>query len=535
MKRLIKAEALLALTLLAAAGFSGCAAEQQKAKADTPAGVKAYEDPTRIYAWKDGEKPAQPAPAQPAPRATSGNGLAIPTGDKATSVLWLEKIYPAEVIAGQTFNYDIKVTNLTRQFVDNVTVYDTLPANFKIASATPQGQPGPNSSMVWALGGLNGGESKLIHLTGSAAGVGQIASCASATFTTALCSTINVVQPALKLAKTAPAEVGFCDPIPVRLVVSNNGNAAAKNVKVTDTLPAGLKTSDGKSTVDFDAGTLAPGASREFSFTLKADRAGSYNNAATAVSDGGVKADSNTTATKVNAAPTLAFKVECPGGILMGREALGKYTVTNTGDVVANNVVITAQVPKDGVFSKADTGGALSGGNVVWNIGNLNPRDSKTVTMLIRGGLTEKLVLTGSASATCATAVRGECTTTITGVPDIESSISDDNGVVLVGDNHNFVYTLKNQGQVNLTGIVVTCVLSDGLQYVSSTADVQPTVNGNEVTFKSTRVLKPGENYQATLVVKGTKPGEFTVQTTTSTNEIKTKARNDGQVTYVDR
>lgn len=545
MKRSTKSEAAVVLSAMAVAALAGCAAENQKARANTEWGQSRYEDPNSIYAWKgDGKQepapakaaePAKPAPA-PQPRvATSGNGLAIPTGDKATSVLWLEKMYPAEVIAGQTFNYDIKVTNLTNQAVDNVNVYDSLPANFKLVSANPTGQPGPNNTMMWALGSIGARESKLIHLTGQAAGAGQINSCASATFTTALCSTINVVQPALKLAKSAPAEVTVCDPIPVKLVVTNSGTGAAKNVKITDTLPAGLKTSDGKSSVELDAGTLAAGASREFTMNLKADKPGTFNNSAVANAEGGLKADSNSTTTKVTQ-PVLAIKAECPGMIMIGREATCKFTVTNNGDSASANTVVTAPLPTGTTFSSADNGGASSAGKVTWNLGSLAPKASKTVTMVVRSMSAGTIQATATATGTCATPVNADCNYPVEGVPDIGTLLTDDDGVVLVGDNHVFRYEVKNQGQTNLTNITVVCELSDGLEFVSSTAAVQPKIEGKKLTFLNVHaVLKPGEVKNFTLTCKGTKPGEQWIQSNTSCAELKRANRNDEQVNYVPR
>ena len=544
-KRSTKAEAVAILSVVALGALAGCTSQNEQARANTDWGKSRWDDPHSPYAWKgDGQPEPTPAPAKatepskpaPQPRASvSGNGLAIPTGDRQTSVLWLEKIYPAEVIAGQTFDYDIKVTNLTGVAVDNVNVYDSLPTNFKLASANPTGQPGPNNTMMWSLGSIGPRESKLIHLTGQATGAGQINSCASATFTSALCSTINVVQPALKLAKTAPSDVTICDNIPVKLVVSNSGTGAARNVKVTDNLPAGLKTSDGRTSVTLDAGTLAAGASREFSMTLKADKAGNYTNNASAVADGGLKADSNSTTTKVTQ-PVLAIKAECPQGVLIGREIACKFTVTNTGDTPAANTVVSAPVPAGTSFSSADNGGSASGGKVNWNLGTLAPNASKTIGMVVRSTNAGTIQLSATATGNCAAAVTDGCTTPVQGVPDIGTLLTDDDGVVLVGDNHVFRYEIKNQGQVDLTNITVVCELSDGLEYVSSTAAVQARVEGKKFTFQNVHaVLKPGEVKNFTITCRGTKPGEQWIQSNTSCAELKRSNRNDEQVNYVAR
>src|SRR5262245_65338345 len=56
----------------------------------------------------------------------------------------------------------------------------------------------------------------------------------------------------LVVTKTAPREVMLCDVIPVTITVTNNGTDEARGIRVTDALPSGLTTSDGKTTYETD-------------------------------------------------------------------------------------------------------------------------------------------------------------------------------------------------------------------------------------------------------------------------------------------
>ena len=84
--------------------------------------------------------------------------------------------------------------------------------------ATSSKQP-----LEWALGDLNAGENRTIHVVGKTSGTEPFTSCASATYNNTLCLSAPVVSPALRVTLTAPAEATPCDTIPVRMTVTNSG------------------------------------------------------------------------------------------------------------------------------------------------------------------------------------------------------------------------------------------------------------------------------------------------------------------------
>ena len=197
---------------------------------------------------------------------------AFPTGDPASSVILLEKIVPAEVIVGQSYDYQLKVTNLTKFAVNSVVVTDEFSENFTMKSSDPQGKVSPQGEVTWLLGTLQPKEVKVINVSGTAANAGNISSCAKVAYASILCLEWVAVKPALKLEKVAPASVTLCDPIPMKLVVTNTGTGIARNVKIVDTLPAGMTTLDGQQTATWDACDLAAGQSREFQLAAKAGK-----------------------------------------------------------------------------------------------------------------------------------------------------------------------------------------------------------------------------------------------------------------------
>lgn len=499
-------------TALAGTGLTGCAAQQRTEPAPAPA-----------------TKPAAPAPAPSGPNCAAAF---YPTGDEATSVLALEKCAPATVAAGQPFDYTITVTNISNASAEDVVVTDTIPAGFSVASSDPQGANMGSGKSSWNIGNLGPGESRTIKVRGSATAKGTLTNCATASYTLAACLTVDVVQPALTISKSAPAEVLLCDSIPVRIVVTNSGTGSANNVTVTDNLPAGLTTADGKTAVTLNAGTLASGQSKEFTLNLKATKTGSYQNGASAAADGNLKADSNKTTTVVKQ-PKLEVNIECPGDVLIGRDVTFKVNVKNIGDA-ACATTLTAAIPAGSTFVRADNGGTQAGGTVSWKIGSLAPGESRGGTYTVRSGGAGTLNASVNASCACADAVSDNCTTGVKGTPDMATLLDDHEGVITVGQNHTYHYEVTNQGQVDLTNVRVIVTLPDGLTFVSSNAPGSPKVEGNKLTWTAATALKPGEKRSYDLVVKASRAGEFLVISDTSCTELKSSVRDDEVTVFID-
>ncbi|GJQ29124.1 MAG: hypothetical protein HBSAPP03_10080 [Phycisphaerae bacterium] len=474
----------------------------------------------------------EPAKAEATRPAFGSNTVFFPAGTSHGAALAVERMYPAEVSSGGTFDYSLKVTNVSGTDLQSVVLTESIPAGFTASATSPQGTPtADNKAWNFALGNFASGEAKTVKITGSAKDVAAVTSCATLTYVVPVCQTIPVVKPALTLTKSAPAEVMVCDVIPMRLVVTNNGTGAARNVKVTDTLPAGL-TVDGQTTVSFDAGTLNAGQSREFAFNAKAAKRGSYENTGKANADGGLSATSNKTTTVVRQ-PELDLKVECPEGILLGRIASFKFTVSNKGDGVSANTVLTAPIPAGSSFVSADNGGVVNGNNVVWNLGSLGATGTRTVTMSVRSMGAGSLAASGSVSGTCANTATHACNTGVRGTPDMATLLDDGEGVVLVGANHSYRYEVTNQGQVDLTNVKTSIVLPEGMEFVSSTFPGQPVREGRKLTWTAATALKAGEKRAYTIVVRVTKDGEYLAVSETTCSELRSSVRDDEVTVFV--
>ncbi|MDD5715251.1 MAG: SdrD B-like domain-containing protein [Patescibacteria group bacterium] len=227
------------------------------------------------------------------------------------------------------------------------------------------------------------------------AGVGQTCTYCSSTCTT---FTVTGEEPTPVLAVLKTVDDSLTNPgqvVTYTVTISNSGNAAAKDVKLVDTLPAGLTFADkkGKTTGDTEKTwtwkTLAAGDDVTVTYDAVIDSntgADVYDNLATVTAknfDGSVTAKASTEVRipvvlgdetpELEITKTAKQTYVNPGGTVT-------YTVTvkNVGDAPAMNAVLTDTLPAGFVF--ADTGKSTK----TWKLGDIVPDEVVTKTYTVK-------------------------------------------------------------------------------------------------------------------------------------------------------
>ena len=462
---------------------------------------------------------ATSAIAQPAEQTMARREKAYPTGDKATSVLLLERLAPVEIRLGQPLAYTVKVTNLTGMELQEVVLTEQLPAGFVVASIEPKPTGTQENLATWKWEKLGPREAKTIQINGNTDRLDQLEYCATVTFKTVFCSSTRVVQPKLALTKTAPDQVLLCDPIPLQFVVRNSGSGVARNVRVTDALPDGWSTGDGRNTLTFEAGDLAAGQAREFSASVKASRTGQFVNTARATEDGGLTAEA--TATTVVRKPVLAVSKTGPAFRYVGRPAKFEITVRNDGDAPATRTMLVDAIPAGTKFVSASAGGKAANGQVTWNLGTLAPGDVETVQLTLTAMQIGTVRNTVTVKAVCAEA-SAVATLPVKGIPAILLEVIDIEDPIELGAHETYEIMVLNQGSAMDTNIKITCTLPPEQQYVSATGPTSPAVDGQVVTFAPLSQLAPKAKVTYRLVVKGVKTGDVRFAASMTSDQIKT-------------
>ncbi|MCA9296072.1 MAG: DUF11 domain-containing protein [Phycisphaerales bacterium] len=445
--------------------------------------------------------------------------MAFPTGNPNTSAVGIEKGYPREVRLNEQFEYVIVVTNLTGNELESVMVTDQPNGSMQLTESDPRGRVGANGVPMWELGNLGPGESRTIRVKARATQEGTVGTCATVTYNSALCATVPVVAPKLALTKAGPAEVMKCEPITYTFEVKNTGTGTLNNVMVKDDLPQGLTGPNGARTLSFDAGSLAAGQAKKFTSTVNASRTGRFENTATATG-GNLSVNSNAVATMVRQ-PVLTISKTCSARAFIGRPINYEITVTNTGDGAANGTTISDSIPAGLTFMSASDGGRVQNGQIVWNVGSLAPRASKTVSAQLSAGQAGTYRNTASANADCADAVTDGCETVVTGIPAILLEVVDDPDPIRIGTETTYTITVTNQGSAPDNNIRIVCNLEANQEHVSSGGATNASVSGRTITFAPVPTLAPKAVATFRVVVRATAEGDTRFKVTMNSDNLK--------------
>ncbi|MCA9303596.1 MAG: DUF11 domain-containing protein [Phycisphaerales bacterium] len=448
----------------------------------------------------------------------AATSMAFPTGDPKTSALLLHQVTPKQVRRGEDFDFSYHVTNLTNANLQNVLVSMTSASNIAVSSSEPAASRSAGG-MSWAMGDFGPGETKLINIKGHADKVGTAGDCISVSYNNYLCATLQVVEPALALTKTATASALKCDPIILRYVVKNTGTGCADNVVIKDTLPTGLTLADGSRNVNIPVGQLCEGESKAYEVKAEANGRGTFESPAVATADGGMSANASKTTTVITE-PVLAMTAKCSDARYLGRNMTYNYTMTNTGNGAAASSTASASIPAGTTLVSASNGGQVSGSNVVWNLGDIAPGATREFSMVVRAAVAGDYVSTVNGNASCAATASDRCSTPVEGIPAILLEVVDIEDPIEVGSNTTYVITVTNQGTAPDRNIRVVCDLPGQESFVSGTGSTAVSASGQKVSFAPVPVLAPGAQVSWRIIIKANAAGDVRFATEMTSDQL---------------
>jgi uncharacterized repeat protein (TIGR01451 family) len=428
----------------------------------------------------------------------------FPSGKADGSGLLVEKSAPAEVLAGQPFNYTYKVSNLTDATLENVTVSDRVTSNFAPTDSDPKAAGNSGGIGTWTLGSLGPKETKIITVKGASADEGVVTTCGWATYTPVACQDIRVVKANIELTKTEPADDLICDVIPVTLAVKNSGSSALTGVQIADTLPDGL-TSDSKNSLTFDVGNLAPGEVKEFKYNANASATGKFVNKAKVTSAEGVSAEASATTTVHQ--PVLAITCKAQDQQFQGRKFDVAYTISDTGDAPAAGAVLSVPVPSGLTVDSVSNSGQVKDGNIVWDLGTVDVNAPQNVSATFISANSGEYQFAGTVKGTCAAPQSSSCGTKVVGIAAILLEKSDNPDPVAINDTTTYTVKVTNQGSADDSNVAITVEIAPELVPVSSD-NPNAVIDGQKVTFPVIPTLGAKQAVTYTIVAKGVKAGD---------------------------
>lgn len=455
---------------------------------------------------------------------TSGGDLrasmAFPTGMKSNSVIWIEKTMPRQVRAGQPFDYQIKVCNLTEMNVSDVVVTEKVSDKFTINKSVPEAQSTGAGTVKWDIGSLGPKQCKLITVNGTMSVSGELPCCTNVTYSTVppqLCVTPQAIAPAIQLAAQGPADSLLCSVIPVKLTVSSTGTGTARDVKVSVALPAGLVTEgDEKSAVAYAIGSLASGQSRVLNLKLQASKPGTYDIKAKATGEDGLAAEASPV-TVVVKQPALQVSESGPSSVYIGRTGDFTISVQNAGNATADETVVESRVSSSMRVVAASEGGRASRNGAVWNLGALQPGQSRSLSMTAEGVSDGAVQSTVVAKAYCCSDATAQAASQVKGVAGILLEMVDVEDPISVGKSETFIISVTNQGSAPDNNVKVKAILESSMSLVSTSGVTKGASSDNQtVEFEALPSLAPKAKAVWKVVAKSSTAGQhiFTVKLT---------------------
>ncbi len=462
---------------------------------------------------------------EPGPRHVS---VTYPSSEYG--VIKVDKVIPREVNLEQTFKYSIHITNLTNTTLNSIVLTETLAQNYEFESASPSPQQIPGS-LIWQIDSLGPKSTEEVEIYGRAKNINAMKHRTTLTYAVVSSTNIRVVRPELELTRRAPAETLLCDAFPVEYIITNVGTGSAKEVRIYETLPSGLKTTDGSAEVSFTVGTLRAGQSRSFAAELRANRRGLYANKAMASSSSNTRAESAPTATSVRQ-PALVITKSGPERQYLGRSLGYEITVINRGDGTALKTILEDTIPSDITQVEVSAGAEVTGNRLRWDLGSIAANASKSIRVSYKPSKVGIFTSDTTVSAHCTETVSSSTSTAVVGIPIVRLDVVDLQDPVEVGENVTYVITATNDGSAPDHNVRVVCQLEDKIQYVSSSGATHASVMGRTINFTPLRTLSPGTKATWRVIAKAAKPGSVRFKVTMTSDEL-TRPIDETEASYL--
>ncbi|RME84737.1 MAG: DUF11 domain-containing protein, partial [Caldilineae bacterium] len=494
----------------------------------------------------------------------------------ALTALVIDKVDLTDpVYAGDTYLYEIVVTNTGPSDALNVVVTDTLPAQVSFEGASPEcahdGSPS-DGTVTCSIGSLSAGTTRDFLINVRVAS--DVVSGTVGTNTTGVTTTTPIdlansrltdaenttywqksgLPTDLQLTKavTPTTAIAGSGRFTYTLTVTNSGPAPATAVQVVDALPPAFSfvsatSSDGSlcnSGVTCDLGEMAVGETVQITVVVDvtaATAADTYTNTAYV---GSASPDSNpgnnqdsvqTTVTR--SAALQVRKLSNPATATPGENLSYTILVTNTGPSDADNVTISDTLPSGftSVLIVSSQGGCTG---LPCNLGTIPAGQNASLTIhgQVSSGATTSLQNTAAVTST--TPGSGDSDTIVTplaGSADL-ALVKTATATVRAGQTITYTLTVYNLGPSDAAGVLITDTLPTSVTVQSTggctdnldgtiTCNVGTLAAGNSqsytLTVQADAALEPGTSLEnSALVTAGTSDGNLSNNTANADTSI---------------
>jgi uncharacterized repeat protein (TIGR01451 family) len=461
----------------------------------------------------------------PDPTLPSAAGVVVGRGE--TTVSWLApavtitKTAPAAVALGQDIAYTLTISNTGQVESKSQTVRDFIPDTLRFVSANPSPSQEGNQ-LIWTLGALPPGQQKVIQLVLRSTQLGTVNNRAQVVTEEGTrdekTATTQITAPQLKLSMTGPATGVINAQFTQQITVSNPGTGPATGIVLSATFDAGLEHESKYNPVELPLGTLAAGETKTVPLVLTPRKTGQLGTRVSGKAAGNLTASAQNTITIQDA--RLGLSVEGRRAQYVDQPVIWDIRVSNPNDIPVNNVVVKDTLPSEVAFRGASQGATVSGNEVTWRVGPLQPREEKTLRVTTTAAkMTRETINLASASADPGLQAQSLAKIEIRGVPAMRLDVTDTSDPVEVGGKTSYRIVVQNQGTLPAADVKIEAQVPAQMKLVEAKGPSQFQATGRNVVFLPLQSLPAKQTVEYTIEVEALEPGDarFEARLTTLT------------------
>ncbi len=414
-----------------------------------------------------------------------------------------KQIIETTEMAGENVRYRIRFEALAD--IDQVRLLEALPPGLAYVEASPAPSESSGGSFLWDWNNMTRGATKDIVVTVRPANDGWFVTNTKVAVVPTIGLPLFAGSPKLELFKTGPAQAELGDDISFRLTVSNVGNAPARNVIVTDTLPAGLYGPDrSNNVITHRIDTLAAGETRVIDVPVKAAIRGEWDNRANAFSTQEIQANASAHVSIVES--KIAITKSGPADAFLFSSATYDITLVNEGLTPVENIQLSDEIPSGARCLSATDDGRISAGNVTWVIPRIAPNEVVRRQVVLSGQKQGALTANAIARFAGSRFVQAAATTTWEGAPGVLTEVADDVDPVKIGANVTYTIKITNQSTMReLSGDAIFDLVPN-MRFVEISKNIRADVSGQRIVVRDLN-LKPKSTISFKIVAQAAEPG----------------------------
>lgn len=277
--------------------------------------------------------------------------------------LAISQALPETALICDEIPFEVTVRNNGTGAARNVVIAAPLPENLR----TLQGQ----AQIRVPVGQLNAGEAKAYRVPLRAAETGTYevqatGNAAGDLRAEAQPDQVRVIRPVLRIDKDAPPQEYLGRRIPYQIVVTNTGDAPARDTILTESLPADVQdvraTRGGQRVaqgVQWNLGTLEPGQSATVNVSYLPQQPATFTNTAIARAYCAEEVRSEATTTVEGISALLLEVIDLQDPVRVGENVTYEINVINQGSAEATEIVI--RCPLEAEMSYVSSSGPTTG------------------------------------------------------------------------------------------------------------------------------------------------------------------------------